>query len=265
MAHEHEAPKRTLFGQPLLIALLLIGGWFFRDALADTFRIEPDEVVLEHALNASTIESVDSAVTRDQIAGALESLFGTPQNPGYLLLAEWAEEGIDPNAPQVPAGDYGSGEIDDDEWELILADNALRFADQLALLEAGDEESLAELSFPAWTPKLTDDWEYYYAQHQAGEYEPVDVDLASDFAYTLENWYPSLRDSAELYRRQCFHCHGVSGGADGTTAPYLEPLPRDYRQGIFKFVAVENMAPMSRTRLVSHAQAFPPQSSTRWA
>jgi len=40
-----------------------------------------------------------------------------------------------------------------------------------------------------------------------------------------------------LYRRNCLHCHGVSGAGDGPTAPFLFPAPRDYRKGIFKFTS----------------------------
>ena len=38
-----------------------------------------------------------------------------------------------------------------------------------------------------------------------------------------------------LYRRHCVHCHGISGDGYGPTAPYLNPYPRDYRRGIYKF------------------------------
>jgi mono/diheme cytochrome c family protein len=40
-----------------------------------------------------------------------------------------------------------------------------------------------------------------------------------------------------LYRRHCLHCHGVQGAADGPTAEFLYPLPRDYRRGVFKFTS----------------------------
>lgn len=38
-----------------------------------------------------------------------------------------------------------------------------------------------------------------------------------------------------LYRLHCAHCHGVTGGGDGPTAPFLNPYPRDYRPGVFKY------------------------------
>jgi mono/diheme cytochrome c family protein len=52
-----------------------------------------------------------------------------------------------------------------------------------------------------------------------------------------------------LYRRNCLHCHGVSGAGDGPTAPFLYPPPRDYRRGIFKFTSTPYMKPPHRNDL----------------
>lgn len=38
-----------------------------------------------------------------------------------------------------------------------------------------------------------------------------------------------------LYREHCAHCHGVTGGGAGPTASILNPYPRDFRLGKFKF------------------------------
>jgi len=38
-----------------------------------------------------------------------------------------------------------------------------------------------------------------------------------------------------LYREHCAHCHGISGDGAGPTAGFLNPYPRDYRKGQFKF------------------------------
>jgi mono/diheme cytochrome c family protein len=40
-----------------------------------------------------------------------------------------------------------------------------------------------------------------------------------------------------LYRQHCAHCHGVSGDGLGPTAGFLNPYPRDYRKGTFKFTS----------------------------
>jgi mono/diheme cytochrome c family protein len=42
-----------------------------------------------------------------------------------------------------------------------------------------------------------------------------------------------------LYREHCGHCHGVTGDALGPTAAFLNPYPRDYRPGVFKFKSTE--------------------------
>jgi len=38
-----------------------------------------------------------------------------------------------------------------------------------------------------------------------------------------------------LFRQHCAHCHGITGDGAGPTAAFLNPFPRDYRQGVFKF------------------------------
>ena len=43
-----------------------------------------------------------------------------------------------------------------------------------------------------------------------------------------------------LYRRYCVHCHGLTGDGRGPTAPWVNPHPRDYRRGFFKFASVKS-------------------------
>jgi len=38
-----------------------------------------------------------------------------------------------------------------------------------------------------------------------------------------------------LYREHCAPCHGITGDGNGPTASFLNPYPRDYRAGLFKF------------------------------
>jgi len=40
-----------------------------------------------------------------------------------------------------------------------------------------------------------------------------------------------------LYRKHCAHCHGLSGDGAGPSAVFLDPYPRDFRRGIFKYKA----------------------------
>ena len=52
-----------------------------------------------------------------------------------------------------------------------------------------------------------------------------------------------------LYMQHCMHCHGVSGDGQGPTARYLNPRPRDYRQGIFKFTSLKQKVRVNRDDL----------------
>jgi mono/diheme cytochrome c family protein len=38
-----------------------------------------------------------------------------------------------------------------------------------------------------------------------------------------------------LYREHCAHCHGITGDGAGPTSLFLDPYPRDFRMGAFKF------------------------------
>jgi mono/diheme cytochrome c family protein len=58
-----------------------------------------------------------------------------------------------------------------------------------------------------------------------------------------EHPYRDLVSSAELihgqqvYAAQCAGCHGITGDGNGPAAEYLDPKPRDYRKGVFKFTS----------------------------
>ena len=46
-----------------------------------------------------------------------------------------------------------------------------------------------------------------------------------------------LERGSKQYRRLCLHCHGLGGEGAGATSGWLNPLPRDFRQGEFKFIS----------------------------
>jgi mono/diheme cytochrome c family protein len=54
---------------------------------------------------------------------------------------------------------------------------------------------------------------------------------------TLKLTNDALERGSQLYRLHCVHCHGLSGDGRGHTAPWVNPHPRDYRQGVFKFTS----------------------------
>lgn len=46
-----------------------------------------------------------------------------------------------------------------------------------------------------------------------------------------------LARGQQVYLMNCALCHGVTGDGQGVAAAYLEPKPRDYRAGVFKFTS----------------------------
>lgn len=226
--------------------LLLVGG-------AAAGCLDPERPTLSYSLNANIVSVEESrdynadlardAAAQAQLAGALEMLFGTPGAPGYLRPEEWIDDEYDPNA--------GSYELSEAEWEEVVEDNRRAFRIQLAQLAARDLEAVVPPRealdvVEDWTADLAE-WRAARAAVEQGEKTQAEVDelageLADELADRLIHWYPSLRESAEMYRQQCYHCHGVEGGGDGSTARFLDPRPRDYRKGIFKFTALDNKA-----------------------
>ena len=158
----------------------------------------------------------------------LTRLFGTPAAPQYGL----------------PVKEDGRSEITKPRWGELALDNRRRFSSELAALDRGDFDPSA--SFDT-APELTRAWRELAAP-SAPALQPAER-IAKARAL-LVGWYPTLRDSSELYRQQCLHCHGVEGGGDGPTAATLDPRPRDYRKGIFKFTAVKEKARPRREDLV---------------
>jgi mono/diheme cytochrome c family protein len=47
----------------------------------------------------------------------------------------------------------------------------------------------------------------------------------------------TLARGSAVYRHQCLHCHGLTGDGRGATSPWVNPHPRDYRLGRFKFTS----------------------------
>jgi mono/diheme cytochrome c family protein len=65
----------------------------------------------------------------------------------------------------------------------------------------------------------------------------------------------TLKEGSRLYRLYCLQCHGLTGDGRGPTAKWVNPHPRDYRPGIFKFQSVDqatdgNTRPPRREDLV---------------
>lgn len=68
------------------------------------------------------------------------------------------------------------------------------------------------------------------------------VDIGKDgeeYVKSLQLDGGTLAKGSTVYRRHCMHCHGVTGDGRGPTGPWVNPTPRDYRQGLFKFMSTD--------------------------
>ena len=58
-----------------------------------------------------------------------------------------------------------------------------------------------------------------------------------------------FQEGAVLFRQNCLRCHGLTGDGNGPDASGLNPLPRDYRLGLFKFTSTKPTERIARTDL----------------
>jgi mono/diheme cytochrome c family protein len=66
----------------------------------------------------------------------------------------------------------------------------------------------------------------------------LDENLTPDeIVRTLKVDDATLAEGSRHYRMHCMHCHGMEGNGRGPTGPWLNPPPRDYRLGIFKYTS----------------------------
>jgi len=228
--------KRALRVAPVAL-LIALGGCDFEPLSTDSLDYsiaQANEVKLNR--NWPGI----AAGAEAQVLGAVEMLVGSPSAPRFLLTAAMVDDGWDPNLPTDP----DVGELGEDAFQAIQDDNRMRrFEDQLPLNQA---DRYAEVPEPLYDQDLWADWQAEYLpallEDPTAPYDPDDPDYGTwkerASALFIEH-YPTLRESAQMYRVQCLHCHGATGGGDGPTGEYLAPRPRDYRQGKFKWIDVD--------------------------
>ena len=231
-------PRRTsalLFGSVIACSVSL--GCSFEPGIGSR------EYQLSDANTASLEEAFGesfAATAGAQVNGALEMLFGTPSDPQFLVTEDWYDEEYDPN--------FTKDVLSDEVFDEMKEGNLQRFSRQLHLIA---ERRYADVDKPLYADDLWASWteEYLPAllENPDEPYDPDDSDYGTwheEAQYLFESHYPTLRESAEMYRAQCLHRHGNEGGGNGPTADYLNPRPRDYRLGVFKWVAVDrNMRP----------------------
>lgn len=80
-------------------------------------------------------------------------------------------------------------------------------------------------------------WEGLQAQIEAELTKRCGTPLAPVVFDNPEADRTQLLRGAEVYAYRCQPCHGVDGNGLGPVADYLNPKPRDYTKGIFKFTS----------------------------
>ena len=73
----------------------------------------------------------------------------------------------------------------------------------------------------------------YLVRNAEGIQDAVDLDRLQAAAGSVGS--DQLGQARGLYRQHCVHCHGISGDGRGPMAAFLNPYPRDFRMGTFKF------------------------------
>jgi mono/diheme cytochrome c family protein len=63
--------------------------------------------------------------------------------------------------------------------------------------------------------------------------------ISSESRQILQLDEVTLKEGSRLYRLYCLQCHGLTGDGRGPTAKWVNPHPRDYRKGLFKFQSVD--------------------------
>ncbi len=86
----------------------------------------------------------------------------------------------------------------------------------------------------------------------ATEEGATDETAGIKFDVTLNNSVDvyRLNNGARVYRDRCVGCHGVTGDGQGEAADFLQPKPRDYRKGVFKFTSTPYGMKPSRSDLI---------------
>jgi mono/diheme cytochrome c family protein len=73
-------------------------------------------------------------------------------------------------------------------------------------------------------------------------------DDAKPLADQLQLRPDHLAEGSKLYKQFCLQCHGLTGDGRGPTGQWVFPIPRDFRQGVFKFVSSTGSGPRKATR-----------------
>lgn len=189
----------------------------------------------ESSLSAESREVLgDDADVALELEVTLNEWFGELFDPHYALLPEWRDVGFDPNTSPFEGARSFEG-IDASDLENLRVGNREHWASTLAAVDANAQR----LPGP-WPGRrdLNATWRELRDNREMVGVEAFQVEARRLF----EEDYPTSADTARLYARTCQQCHGMTGAGDGPMSNMMEPRPRDYRHGVFKFSSVNSPA-----------------------
>lgn len=161
----------------------------------------------------------------------VEQQFGTPQQ-----LNAWTKMPID-------FGGVSGSVSEAPDTSIAVKELKLQFE---ADIQASDEEPLlVQFVTGAAAPSLVQVESWSAEDGVASLTSAMETPPAAGDVVVL-NGGGHLKQGRVLYMRHCSHCHGTSGDGKGPTAEYLNPRPRDYRHGVFKFTSTTAQAKASR-------------------
>ncbi|HEY8503754.1 MAG TPA: cytochrome c [Gemmataceae bacterium] len=196
----------------------------------DTFS--PDTLNLYREVESNNILDARNlpAAQRRQFARVLTAHFGGPTSPRVELAAGPGAKRLDDlirllekGAPTEEQASAFYAHVEDQLWREDLP---------LFLLETAQEgrEGLLEKA-RAFRKRL--------------ESEEALLEQVRD-ALRLDPG--TLAAGGTVYRRHCMDCHGLTGDGNGPGGRWLVPHPRDYRQGVFKFVSSDPAVAIGKPR-----------------
>lgn len=183
------------------------------------------------SLSEESLEVLDhEAEISVELEATLDEWFGDLFEPRYVILPEWREAGFDPNTSPFEGAREFEG-IDAADLQLIREGNRAHWSRVLSAIDSGARR----LPGP-WPGRRDLNQTWRDVRLQRGTVG--DDDFAREARRLFEEDYPSSADTARLYARNCQQCHGMTGAGDGPMSNMMEPRPRDYRHGVFKFSSV---------------------------
>lgn len=163
----------------------------------------------------------------------LDDRFGNPQN-----LKAWMKLPIDFGGVQCQIEAFAAGEGGTAQAKLTAAEGLTLPKSVTELVFVGGSCAGSSIAVTSWNPETG----------EAVLSGTLPADPASGDLCALDGG-SVLQAGRGLYMRHCSHCHGTSGDGNGPTAQYLNPRPRDYRHGVFKFTSTNDMSRASRKDL----------------